>query len=378
MSNTPICDTDTPDPWMLYHNNTYYLTFTAGDRVEIWSSPSMENFRGASKTIAWRPQPGTPWSCDLWAPELHYLNGTWYVYLCAAHPGQGNPSHRTVLLRSASTDPMDPEGWSFIGELDGLPDHWNIDLTVFTLNQRLYACYSSWPLGDFSDTQQDLFLVELATPETVLRGSQVCISRAGLPWERPEGGRRGVNEGPTWLSTPGFQGIVYSANGSWTSDYTLGLLQFLGGNPLNPDSWWKRPVPLLVSHKGLGGPFGPGHASFITNDEKVYCIYHATERDNEGWNNRKARVLCLHPSCFQPQAQTLCCSLVTTPNRPQPQPQSQLQRFQQQSPPSQNQYPGNTTQYPQQQQQQQQQQQGRHVFQQFGNTLMKKARDFSS
>ncbi|KAL6242151.1 hypothetical protein RBB50_011063 [Rhinocladiella similis] len=348
MSNIPIADIDTPDPWMIRHNNLYYLTYTCGNRVDILMSPNMQDFRSCHRITAWHPPPATPWSADLWAPELHYINGTWYIYFCAAHPGQGNPSHRTVLLRSSSQDPMDSRSWTFLGPLQGLPDHWNIDATVFPLHGRLFCCYSGWPLGDSSDTQQDLFLIELAHPEQALGHTLACISRAELPWERPDGGRRGVNEGPTWLSMSGFEGIVYSANGSWTSDYTLGLLRYTGGDPLQASSWQKRHTPLLKTCKDQGGPFGPGHASFIPvvdqgayaypypqsqsqsqshpyaypgagpgpgpgggqgHPQQVYCIYHATEREGEGWNNRKARVLCLHNHHFHPQAESCCCSM---------------------------------------------------------------------
>lgn len=314
MSNRPIADVDTPDPWMMAVNDRFYLTFTCGNRVEIWMSHSMENFRNCQKTVAWKPAQGSPWSEDLWAPELHYLAGTWYIYFCAGQPGIGNRSHRTTLLRSRSPDPMDAQAWEFLGPLQGLPDHWHIDATVFFLprTQKLCCCYSGWPLGDHSDTEQDLFLIELANPEAARPDTLRCISKAQLPWERPDGGRRGVNEGPTWLSLPGFEGIIYSANGSWTSDYQLGILQLVGDDPLQESSWRKRPTPLLVSDRARGGPFGPGHASFIPSpyrDGRVYCIYHATEREGEGWNNRKARVLLMGPEQFQPQAQSMCCAL---------------------------------------------------------------------
>lgn len=317
MSNIVICDTDTPDPWMIAAHGRFYLTFTLGNRVEIWSSPAMEDFRHCQKSIVWRPQMGAPWSVDVWAPELHFIANTWYVYFCAAHPGQGNPSHRTLVLRSDSRDPMDASAWSFLGPLRGLPDHWNIDATVFSPRpNELYCCYSGWPLGDSSDTQQDLFLIRLASPEVAIPNTLICISHAQLPWERLDGGRRGINEGPTWLSMPGFQGIVYSANGSWTRDYKLGLLQLVGSDLLKDSSWRKRDRPLLTSDGQDRGPFGPGHASFIHSpygDGRVYCIYHGTERPDEGWNNRKARILCLGPEHFHPQTPSICCAVGVAP-----------------------------------------------------------------
>jgi GH43 family beta-xylosidase len=322
MSNQTICDQDTPDPWMVAHAGHFYLTFTAGDRVEIWTSKNMENFRSCAKSVVWKPggPPDNPWFRDLWAPEIHYLGGTWYVYFTGAKPvdGQYNSNRRTLLLRCKSQDPMETGAWEFLGQVAGLPDHWNIDATVFYLHstEKLYCCYSGWPLGDFSDKQQDLFLVEMISPEAARPDSLLCISRADLPWERADQGTHGVNEGPTFVSIPGFQGIVYSANGSWTSDYRLGVLHLVDpANPLREGAWVKRNTPLLVSDKQHGGPFGPGHASFIPSpygDGRVFCIYHATEQEHQGWHNRKARVLRFDAGHFHPQAQTMCCALSLT------------------------------------------------------------------
>ena len=271
----------------------------------------MEDFRNCQKSLVWQPKPGSEWSADIWAPELHQIAGQWYIYFCAANPQHGNKSHRTLVLRSWHPDPMHAAGWHFCGPLKGLPDHWHIDATVFSPKpNELYCCYSGWPPGDHSDAQQDLFLIKLASPEQAIPETLLCISKASLAWERPENGRRGVNEGPTWVDTPGFRGIVYSANGSWTCDYQLGLLRLVGDDLLQESSWQKRSSPLLVSDKKKGPPFGPGHASFIKspyNDGKLYCIYHGTEKPDEGWANRKARVICLGPEHFHDQASSFCC-----------------------------------------------------------------------
>lgn len=312
MSNKPICATETPDPWVIAANNSFYLTFTLGDRIEIWQSPNLEDFKNCRKSIIWHPPPGSPWSADIWAPELHRLDGIWYIYTCATQPGVGNPGHRTVLLKSCKFDPMDPTGWSFLGPLKGMPDHWAIDATVFTINgDDLYCCWSGWPLGDYSDTQQDLFLIKMSSPEEAVADTVVCISKADQSWERPDHGRRGVNEGPTWVNFQGFRGIVYSAHGSWTSEYKLALLALVGDDPLRADSWAKRQEPLLVSGRNGNGPFGPGHASFLPspyNDGRIFCIYHGTDKWGEGWKNRKARVVNLGPHSFAYDASPVCCA----------------------------------------------------------------------
>lgn len=320
MSNKTIAQIDTPDPWMIAANGVFYLTFTLANRIEIWESPLMEDFHNARKTVIWHPQPGTQWSDAIWAPELHWLNGVWYIYATATHPGAGNPAHRTIILRSHKQDPMDASGWQFLGPLKGMPDHFSIDATVFSPNgQDLYICWSGWPPGDNSDTQQNLYLSQMLSPEEVVAESilpPVCIAKADLPWERFEQGRRGINEGPTWLNMPNgaFTGIVYSGHASFTSEYKLGLLRLVAPNadPLDPKSWIKRPTPLLVNEQSRPGPYAPGHASFLVSphpgDERVFCIYHATAKWGEGFGNRKARVMAMLPHHFAPDAPPLCCS----------------------------------------------------------------------
>ncbi|PKI85079.1 hypothetical protein MVES_001137 [Malassezia vespertilionis] len=306
----PSADAPRPKhPWMIQWKDNFLLTFTLGNRIEIWSSRNAENFKHCEKTLIWRPD-GSGWAPGIWAPELHNLNGVWYVYFSGEKPGQGAASHRTLVLRSRSQDPLDAKAWEFMGPLHGVPDHWAIDATVFCLGQDMYCCYSGWPVGDNSDTEQDLFLVKLSDPLHAISDTLTVISRPTLPWERPDGGKRGVNEGPTFVKLNGFVGIVYSAHGSWTYEYKLGLLALVGNNPLDPNAWKKRNDPLLSCDPKRGGPYGPGHASFIpsTDGNQTLCIFHCTGKINDGWGNRKAHVMQLPASEFTLDAQTQCCS----------------------------------------------------------------------
>ncbi|RDI88372.1 hypothetical protein Vi05172_g1419 [Venturia inaequalis] len=289
-----ITDISTPDPHVTFSHGVYHLVYTAGDRVEIWSSQDLLQLgQTCKKTTLWRPPPNTPYSADIWAPELHALNGRWYIYVACADPQHGNKSHRMYVLGGPSAND-DPNGdYEMLGPIAGLPStQWQIDGTVFPLNNRLYLAYSGWPLEqlDASEKCQELFIVELSDPTTaVSRPVQICAPHE--PWERS--GDSGVNEGPQFLSSPhgNWTGLAYSCAGSWTKDYKMNTLYYTGGDPLSCSSWHKSRRPLIQnSGNGRAGPFGPGHGSFVNVHGETWAVYHATDREDQGWDGRKARV----------------------------------------------------------------------------------------
>ncbi|KAK8104289.1 alpha-L-arabinofuranosidase II [Apiospora kogelbergensis] len=244
----------TPDPFMVYANGNYYLTFTSGDKIEIWASKTLNGFEEtAKKETIWSPPPGTAHSADLWAPELHAIYGRWYIYYAAAHPKHGNKSHRMYVLGGppATEDPTQGQ-WEFLGRIHGMPDQWAIDGTVFELHGGLYMVYSGWPLDsgdDESDLVQQLFIMKLDDPTMAADGcgEPVVISTPEQPWEfsRDGNGDHGINEGPQFLESPdgGWKGIVYSCAGSWTHEYKLAVLHYSGGDPLDPRAWPKGQEP---------------------------------------------------------------------------------------------------------------------------------------
>jgi len=280
-----IANQDLPDPSITRFGDKYLLTFTTGNKVVLWSSPFLQDFHETNPTtiqrVLWyssccigvdgRQPSGNIQMTDLWAPELHIVNNTWYVYFAADTPPKGNPTHRMYVLQGpASTiDPMAATStFNLVGQIANLPNQWQIDGTVFTFNQVLYLVYSGWPLNDSSGLTQELFIAKMIDPVTAEPATTpAMISTPTYTWEKytdpgPGGAVHAINEGPAWLQLDSFQGIVFSAGASWTSDYQLGVLQYLGGDPMQISSWRKFPQQFLCNNPDGQGPYGPGHCSY--------------------------------------------------------------------------------------------------------------------
>lgn len=198
--------------------------------------------------------------------------------------------------------------WEFLGRIRGTPpDQWAIDGTVFELHDdALYFAYSGWPLdngGADSDLVQELFIARLEDPTSVAASGGgggggapvVMICRPDQPWEITRdrnGDEHGINEGPQFLSSPdgSWKGLVYSCAGSWTPDYKMATLQYVGGDPMDPRAWRKGREPLAVTKDPVKGPWGPGHGTFLNFGDEVAAVFHATDGPRDGWGNRKARL----------------------------------------------------------------------------------------
>lgn len=130
------------DPWVIRDGSRYYYCWSTGNGVAVARCETLAAVADAEQraSVVWTAEPGRPWSQGVWAPELHKIDGTWYIYL-AADDGD-NEHHRMYVLRGTSADPTDR--FELVGKLGDSTDEWAIDGTVIAYGGELYFCWSGW------------------------------------------------------------------------------------------------------------------------------------------------------------------------------------------------------------------------------------------
>ena len=72
--------TSGPDPWITQVDGVYYYTHTLGNRLMLWRTDNIADLAKAEKRVVWTPPAKGPNAHSIWAPELHRLDGKWYIY----------------------------------------------------------------------------------------------------------------------------------------------------------------------------------------------------------------------------------------------------------------------------------------------------------
>jgi len=273
---------DGADPWVVKHTDGYYYyTHTTGGNITIWKSKTLTGLTSAPQKIVWSPEENAPNGHHIWAPELHFIDGHWYIYFAASAGDM--EKQRMYVLKSEGEDPWGPYSYpagTNYGKIEVPTDKWSIDATILEYTKELYLVWSGWE-GDVN-VSQNIYIASMENPWT-LSGDRVEISRPELDWEKI--GFPHINEGPQILKNK--QGkifILYSASGSWTDDYSLGMLTFNGKDPLNPLSWEKNQTPVFQKNTDTD-VYGPGHSSFVKSPDgkQDWIVYHAAKFKGGGW-----------------------------------------------------------------------------------------------
>ena len=260
---------------MLLHQSRYYYCESSASGIYLRVASDFLDFASASRHRVWSPPSRGPVAHNLWAPELHFIDGRFYIYF-AADDGD-NPNHRMWVLAAQTSDPLGD--YELVGMLDC--GGWAIDGTTFVdqLGAR-YFVWSGWPGA--TDGRQNLYIARMKSPVEI-DGNPVLLAAPQHEWES-----RGmpICEGPQILQRNGRTFLVYSASGSWTEHYCLGLIEHLGGDMLDAATWWKHDCAFRPNDAG----YGIGHCGFTQDrDGRDWLIYHAKTTRRSGWVDREVR-----------------------------------------------------------------------------------------
>ncbi len=273
------------DPWVIQHGGYYYWCLSEGDRgVAVHRSRSLTTL--GDKFIVWEAPGRGPYSAQVWAPELHRLDGRWYIYVAASNGH--NETHRMIALESPGDDPT--QRFAFKAEFYTGDDpsmqrrnRWAIDGTVLAHAGQRYFLWSGW--ADERD-EQCLYLAPMANPWTLAAKRVRLCANDDFAWERvgESPSERGLNEGPQVLQHNGRTFVVYSCSGSWEPSYKLGRLE-LEGDPLDPRAWRKHADPVF---RPTVTTCGVGHCSFTQSPDGTedWIVYHAKVSAAPGWDRR--------------------------------------------------------------------------------------------
>ncbi|HUQ55234.1 family 43 glycosylhydrolase [Lentzea sp.] len=270
----------------------YYLTGSVPeyDRVVVRGASTLDGLSSARERTIWRRPASGVMGGYIWAPELHRVDGRWYVYFAAGDKDE--PFRiRTYVLESANADPRE-SGWVLRGQMVTAWDTFTLDATTFAHRGKRYFLWAQSEPG--IATNSNLYIAEMASP-LALKTAPVRIATPTLPWE-VQGFK--VNEGPAVLIRNGRVFVTFSASAT-DARYCMGLLTAdENANLLDARSWTKSPNPVFTTHAPTS-QYGPGHNSFTTVGSTDVLVYHARDyRDITGDPlfdpNRHTRVQKLH------------------------------------------------------------------------------------
>lgn len=173
------------DPAIVVASGTYYLTTTGATKIAITRSSTIGGLlNGETKTVWTDTDPRR--NADMWAPEMHQIDGIWYMFY-SANGINGKRCH--VLKGCDAVGPYDCE-YTYLADLtppagfQGGPNKdetESIDGSYLEIGSRRYHLVSALDPDGISAIQ----ITELNTADWTTSGWNI-IAQADQPWERDQ------------------------------------------------------------------------------------------------------------------------------------------------------------------------------------------------
>ena len=289
------------DPYVYKSKDgTYYFTASVPvyDKVVLRSADTVKGLAEAEERTLWVKHEEGPQSIHIWAPEIHYVDGGWYIYY-AAGDKDDIWEIRPYVLHCKGQDPMKDE-WEELGMMQAADEDefsfhaFSLDATIFEHKGEYYYIWAE--KTGVGKQISNLYIAKMEAPNK-LATVQVLLTTPDYDWERID---FWVNEGPAILKHNGKIYLTFSASATGEC-YCMGMLYIdEDADLLDPACWKKLRRPVLKTDREAG-VFGPGHNSFVKAEDGVtdLCIYHARPYDEIVGDplydpNRHAMVMKVH------------------------------------------------------------------------------------
>ncbi len=264
------------DPYVYKHTDgTYYFTASvpAYNTIVLRSAKTLAGLAEAEEKVLWKKHESGPMSKHIWAPEIHYLFGKWYIYFAGGEM-EDEWEIRPYVLECQGDNPMKDE-WIEKGKMVRAKEDefsfeaFSLDATVFENKGKWYYIWAE-KVG-VGKQISNLYIAEMENGYT-LKTVQELLTTPDYDWER-----HGfwVNEGPGIIKHDGKIFMTYSASETGIQ-YCVGMLSAdEDADLLDPRSWTKERYPVLATNEEKG-IYGPGHNSFTKDEEgNDIIVYHA-------------------------------------------------------------------------------------------------------
>ncbi len=264
------------DPYVYRHTDgNYYFTASVPDydRIIIRKSPTLSGLKDATEKCIWEKHASGDMSKHIWAPELHYIDGKFFIYFAASREEE-IWRLRPYILECKGQDPLNDE-WVEKGMINRSDDDiysfksFSLDATILENKGEYYYIWAEKVAAGIGIS--NLYIARMESP-TKLSTAQVLLTTPDYDWERVD---IWVNEGPAVLKKDGRIFLTYSASATGEC-YCLGMLSIdEDADLLDPRAWQKEKKPVLSSDREKGF-YGPGHNSFTKlPDGRDVCVFHA-------------------------------------------------------------------------------------------------------
>lgn len=282
---TDIFINDRADPFVTKGSDGWYY-FTASypmyakndaegyDRVILRRARTIDGLKNAEEKTIWDEKDSETSFRFMWAPEIHEINGKWYVLFAASGSEnnvwdidchiimcEGNDPYNDKWIDKGKFEACEGDEFSFRG--------FSLDMTHFECNGKHYVAWAQ--NGGNSN-------VYLATVDPEKPWKTTCkamlLTKPEYEWEKVN---IPVNEGPAVMIHGGKVFLAFSASATGP-EYCIGLMYAdEKADLMDINNWTKLSKPLLTSND-LTGEYGPGHNSFVKdeNGEWVF-VYHSRD-----------------------------------------------------------------------------------------------------